>query len=81
MPLHQADIWVQLHDLQPGFKTEKVCQDLGNFIGTFVESDSKNFMGLWREYLRIRVTLDVNQPLKRRRRIGRSKNEVFLGQL
>lgn len=70
-------MWVQLHDIQAGFKTEQVCQDLGNFIGKFVESNSKKFLGLWCDYLRIRVTLDVMKPLKRRKKLGRIGGESF----
>ena len=70
VPLFHADMWVQLHDIQVGFKSLQVCKDLGNYIGQFVEADSKNFLGLWRDYLRIRVTIDVTRPLKRRKKIG-----------
>lgn len=52
--LNSVDMWVQLHDIPIGFKTSQVCQDLGNHIGTFVEADPKNFLGLWRDFLRIR---------------------------
>ena len=67
----------QLHDISIGFKTAQVCKDLGNYIGSFVEGDPKNFMGLWRDFLRIRVTLDVLKSLKRRRKIGRTGGESF----
>lgn len=43
----------------------------------FVETDPKNFTGLWRDYLRIRVTLDVTKPLKRRKKIGRIGKKAF----
>uniref|UniRef100_A0A803NLH2 Reverse transcriptase n=1 Tax=Cannabis sativa TaxID=3483 RepID=A0A803NLH2_CANSA len=69
IPLSHVDMWIQLHDIQSRFKTAQVCKDLGNFIGSFVEADKKNFLGLWRDYLRIRVTLDVSKPLKRRKKI------------
>lgn len=54
---NKLDLWVQLHDIQPGFMTERVCKDVGNYIGEFLESDRNNFVGMWREYLRIRVKM------------------------
>uniref|UniRef100_A0A803QEK7 Zinc knuckle CX2CX4HX4C domain-containing protein n=1 Tax=Cannabis sativa TaxID=3483 RepID=A0A803QEK7_CANSA len=77
IPLSHVDMWVQLHDIQSGFKTAHVCKDLGKFIGSFVEADKKNFLGLWRDYLRIRVTLDVSKPLKRRKKIRTVDGKEF----
>uniref|UniRef100_A0A803P4M6 Zinc knuckle CX2CX4HX4C domain-containing protein n=1 Tax=Cannabis sativa TaxID=3483 RepID=A0A803P4M6_CANSA len=65
---------VQLHGLKTGFMSEIVVKQLGNYIGTFVESDMNNFMGLWRDYLRVRVTIQVDQPLKRKKKL-QVKNE------
>ena len=31
-----------------------------------MESDENNLMGIWKTYMRIRVTIDVRKPLKRR---------------
>ncbi|XP_062102829.1 uncharacterized protein LOC133812993 [Humulus lupulus] len=67
--LHTLDMWVQVHDLHPEFMSERIVRDLGNFIGTFVKSDENNFIGVWREYLRIRVTVDIDVPLKRRKKL------------
>lgn len=35
-------------------------------------SDPKNFQGLWRSYLRIKVAIDVRHPLKSKMRIKKS---------
>uniref|UniRef100_A0A803NGP6 DUF4283 domain-containing protein n=1 Tax=Cannabis sativa TaxID=3483 RepID=A0A803NGP6_CANSA len=67
--LNKIDFWVQLHGLKTGFMSEIVVKQLGNYIGTFVESDKNNFMGLWRDYLRVRVTIQVDQPLKRKKKL------------
>uniref|UniRef100_A0A803Q0P4 Reverse transcriptase domain-containing protein n=1 Tax=Cannabis sativa TaxID=3483 RepID=A0A803Q0P4_CANSA len=77
IPLSHVDMWIQLHDIQLGFKIAQVCKGLGNYIGNFVEADQKNFMGLWRDYLRIQVTLDVSKPLKRRKKICTLAGEEF----
>ena len=38
-------------------------------MGSFVAEDVNNFNGTWRNFLRVRVQMDVGQPLKRRMRI------------
>lgn len=37
---------VQIHGMDPGFMSLRVVQDIGNYIGKFVESDSNNFIGV-----------------------------------
>lgn len=58
-----------MHDLILGTMSEKVVKDVGNYVGSFVAFDANNFVGVWREYLRLRVTNDVEKPLKRRMKI------------
>ena len=43
-----ADFWVHIYDLPCGLLSEKVIRDIGNFIGTYVEADPKNFDGIGR---------------------------------
>ncbi|XP_060959153.1 uncharacterized protein LOC133030431 [Cannabis sativa] len=68
--INQMDMWVQLHNLQPGNMTLSVITALGNFIGTFIESDPNNFVGVWRDFLRIRVRINVDKPIKRRMKVS-----------
>uniref|UniRef100_A0A803PR19 Reverse transcriptase domain-containing protein n=1 Tax=Cannabis sativa TaxID=3483 RepID=A0A803PR19_CANSA len=75
VPLNSLDIWVQVHGLQYGFKSENVLKRAGNYIGTFVESDRKNFRGIWRDYMRVQVTLNVTVPLKRRTKLRRTAGD------
>lgn len=56
----KLDFWIQLHDIQPGFITERVCKDVGNYISEFLEYDKTNFVGVWREYLRVRVRIQID---------------------
>ncbi|XP_074352285.1 uncharacterized protein LOC141691445 [Apium graveolens] len=53
--INKLDVWVQLHDMETGFISLRVVKDIGDYVGTFLESDANNFVGVWREYLRIRV--------------------------
>ncbi|KAM6600624.1 hypothetical protein CsatA_020233 [Cannabis sativa] len=69
--LNRLDMWIQIHDLQHGFRTERTLQRIGNYIGKYIESDEHNFNGVWREYFKIRVTINLDQPLKRRMKIQR----------
>uniref|UniRef100_A0A803QDX5 Zinc knuckle CX2CX4HX4C domain-containing protein n=1 Tax=Cannabis sativa TaxID=3483 RepID=A0A803QDX5_CANSA len=71
IPLNRLDLWIQIHDLQHGFRTERTLQMIGNYIGKFIESDENNFSSVWREYFKIRVTINLDQPLQRRMKIHR----------
>lgn len=50
-------------------------QNIGNHIGTYIQSDTMNFNGAWKAYVRIRVKMSVIKPLKRRMRIKREGGE------
>ncbi|KAM7514762.1 hypothetical protein LguiA_004345 [Lonicera macranthoides] len=43
IPLTTVDFWVQVHDVKPGFWSKRYAKDIGNHIGTFLESDKNNF--------------------------------------
>lgn len=72
--INRIDLWVQLHGMQPDFMSQRVVQDIGNYIGGYVESDSNNFMGVWRDYLRVRVSVPLDKPLKRRMKLKKSES-------
>lgn len=44
---------------------------MGSYIAKYVKSDFANVRGMWKPYIRIRVTLDIHKPLKRRMKIKR----------
>lgn len=70
--INRLELWVQLHGMDLGFMSHMNVKDVGNYIGKFVESDPNNFVGVWRDYLRIRVSISIDKPLKRRMRLKRS---------
>lgn len=35
VPLFHVNFWVQARDIPSGFMSEKVAQDIGNFVGKF----------------------------------------------
>lgn len=77
LALNTMEIWVQVYDLKVGFMSEKVLKAIGNYIGKYSSSCPKNFTGVWREYLRVRVLINVDKPLKRGMKIYRNKEEGF----
>nr|DAD38903.1 TPA_asm: hypothetical protein HUJ06_013225 [Nelumbo nucifera] len=65
IPLFHVDYWVQVYDLPVGFMS-------------FVEYDDNNNSGLWRNFMRIKVRLDVRNPLKRWKKIKKMGGEWLL---
>lgn len=75
VPLDAIDLWVQVHDMQPGFMTKIIMKEIGNQVGKYISSCASNYKGVWREYMRIRVTIDITKPLKRRINVRQTGNE------
>lgn len=72
VPLNKMDIWAQVYDLPSGFVSDKILQSIGNYIGLFIKTDPVNMTGMWKMYVRIRIIMDVEKPLKRRMKIKRA---------
>jgi 14-3-3 protein epsilon len=75
IPLHHVDFWVQVHNLPVGLMAEKVGKKLANYIGSFVEYDKNNNTSIWRQYMRLRVRVDVHQPLKKESKVKNQGGE------
>lgn len=75
--LNTMELWVQIHDLKVGFMTEKILTGIGNYIGHFIASCPSNFIGVWRDYMRIRVAISLTSPLTRRMKIKMAGNEWY----
>lgn len=69
--LQEIEIWVQVYDIPQGFLSENILRSVGSHIGKYVRSDPKTFEGGWKEYVRIRVAINVEKPIKRRMKIKR----------
>jgi hypothetical protein len=70
-----VDFWVQVHNLPVGLMAEKVGKKLANYIGSFVEYDKNNNTSIWRQYMRLRVRVDVHQPLKKESKVKNQGGE------
>lgn len=77
--LVEMDFWIQIHDLPVGYMSESVGKQLGNFFGTFLEYDSNNNSSIWRDFMRLKIRIDVRRPLKRKKKIcKKDKSEVIV---
>lgn len=77
--LNEVDFWIQIHDLPICYMTEMMGKQLGNFFGTFLQYDAKNNSSIWREFMRLRIRVDVRKPLKRKKKIvKKDKTEIVV---
>lgn len=60
-----------MYDLPKGLSSGNIFKNIGNYVGTFVKTDQANITGGWKMYARIRVTLDLDKPLRRKMKIKR----------
>ncbi|KAL8483591.1 hypothetical protein ACS0TY_026322 [Phlomoides rotata] len=72
VPLKKLMFWVQVFNLPVGYFSETVGERLGNFIGRFLHYDDSNKGAVWKNYMRIRVEVDVLLPLKQLKNIRMS---------
>jgi len=77
VPLFFTSFWIQIYNLPIGFMSEKVLKHIGNYVGTFLDSDENNFMGVWRTYMCIQVSIDVRKLLKRKMKLKKEGGEWF----
>ncbi|XP_031106182.1 uncharacterized protein LOC116010815 [Ipomoea triloba] len=67
--LDAVDMWVQVYDLPVGYTSDIVLEQVGNFLGVFLRCDDRFAGTPWRHYYRIRVSIPVSRPIKRRMRL------------
>lgn len=78
VPLNEVEFWIQIYDLPNGYMAESVGKQLGNFFGSFVSYDLSNNTSIWREYMRIKIKVDVRVPVKRKKRICKKDKSDFI---
>lgn len=71
IPLIHSPSWVQIHDVPNGFVSENLAIQMGNSIGEFTEYDGSNMGIECRNFMRIRVKIDIRRPLKRKKQVMR----------
>jgi len=63
MPIDTMDLWIQVHNLPFRFMTKSMGSLLGNHVGKLLKYDFNNY-GTWRKYMRLKVSMNVTEPLK-----------------
>ncbi|XP_019191497.1 PREDICTED: uncharacterized protein LOC109186037 [Ipomoea nil] len=77
--LTSVDMWVQMYDLPVGYTSDVVLEQAANFIGTFVKMDDCFPGAPWKTFHRVRVSIPVDKPLKRRMKlIKRDKTSCWV---
>ncbi|XP_017625103.1 uncharacterized protein LOC108468758 [Gossypium arboreum] len=69
VPLILAPFWIQIHDVPIDLFSENLAIQMGSFLGDFIEYDGSNLGKENRNYMRIRVQIDVRRPLKMKKQI------------
>lgn len=69
VPLLNVAFWVQVHSLPMRLFSEAMAKQFGNFIGEFMEYDTKRVVVGFKNFVHIRVLLDIRQPLKRKKKL------------
>ncbi|XP_074323067.1 uncharacterized protein LOC141660010 [Apium graveolens] len=72
--LQEAGMWVQIYDIPKGFISETVLKSVGDSFGCYLKSNPVNFNNIWKDHVRIRVTMNVAKSIKRRMKLKRDSN-------
>ncbi|XP_019161420.1 PREDICTED: uncharacterized protein LOC109158056 [Ipomoea nil] len=71
MVLDTVELWVQVYNLPVGYNTVPVLEQTGNFLGKFLKVDERQIKGPLKAFYRVRVSMPVDKPLKRRMKLIR----------
>ncbi|VFQ71528.1 unnamed protein product [Cuscuta campestris] len=74
--LNFVDMWVQVHDLPHGYTSPAILEAVGIFVGLFLKHDRSPVSGVQRVFYRIRVSLDVRRPLRRKMKLTKKDGVV-----
>ncbi|MBA0770120.1 hypothetical protein Gotri_018793, partial [Gossypium trilobum] len=75
--LFGVDFCIHVHDLLAGLISKGMTKQFDDFLGQFLDYDAKSISMDYRSYIRIRVRIDVRNPLKRRKKIVLVKIKAF----
>ncbi|KAK4344696.1 hypothetical protein RND71_034872 [Anisodus tanguticus] len=59
--LTTMELWVQIHNIVSLFTLRTCGEGYWKFLGEFVRDDSKNYNLIWRDYMHVRVRMDVRK--------------------
>ena len=72
-----SPFWVQIWDLPLEHMSMEVGRDLGNCLGNFIEADCRTGHYDQAKFMRIRVDLQLDKPLRRRGKVAGDDGEKF----
>ncbi|KAG5006391.1 hypothetical protein JHK85_024933 [Glycine max] len=82
VPMQEIPIWIEVHNIPLGLTTIAVGKKIGNFLDQFVDYDDKHNSSPLMSYMRIKVMIDVNKPLKCTKKIKKEgHNDDLCGKL
>lgn len=73
--LNSAEFWVQVHGLPCGFRSDGVLTAIGSFLGSLTKLDDRNFDGSMRIFYRLRISMDITKPLKKRMKLKKDSDD------
>lgn len=63
--LLEVDMWIQVYNVPKGFISENVVKSIGSSMGRYIKPETTYFHGLWNEYVRVGVAMNIEKALKR----------------
>ena len=72
-----SPFWVQIWDLPFEHMSTEVGKDLGNCLGNFIEADRRTGHYDQAKFMRIRVNLQLDKPLRRRGKVAGDDGDKF----
>ena len=72
-----SPFWVQVWGLPFENMSEEVGRDLGSSSGKYIETDKRSWMSEQAKFMRVRVDLPINRPLRRGGNIVNPEGEKF----
>ncbi|KAK7841132.1 uncharacterized protein CFP56_015764 [Quercus suber] len=72
-----SPFWIQIWGLPFESMSEEVGRDLGSKIGEYIETDKRSWLSEQAKFMRIRVDLPINKPLRRGGNIIDSDGEKY----
>nr|POE59914.1 hypothetical protein CFP56_39483 [Quercus suber] len=72
-----SPFWIQIWGLPFELMAEEVCRDLGNSLGSFIETDRRTGQSDQAKFMRVRVDLQLDKPLRRGAKIASVEGEKY----
>lgn len=75
--LNWSSFWIQVHNLPNGFMSERFAKVVGDSVGFFEATDPRNFEGPRKTFMRVRVRINIERPLRVRMKMKKPGADWF----